>query len=481
VSVFLAINVLDTLYNPQSAKLVSALLPSGTSATANNLNPTGNKGQYEIQFPNGTTNFTIDVQEDGYFPIHQALKLNPGPPPSLSYNPIQELNARIGTGYSVRDGNFKVPIDVILGQLKDARTILNGMGIQHLDPWANPVMDFSGTNVLNASGAGWDKFQHTLLGSVAPTGQMLYASRVTNPNFLAIYVPAGVTVTPSPGGKDPQKSPLNFHLFYPPWTGVLTGSYPFGDKFIDFIRRYLFFYPMLHKEMVCQQEASQAKPIFIFPIGDDRPEPKAGQKQPAQIPWDLGSQTSILRLLYEVKYFVQRMNKIPYPLQPIGKCAVSGFSSGGSKVYTAITNTDSQFNNNVLKEVYGFDLRQVAAQTFARTLGNWFNGGRDRFFRIYTTVGDWSNAMQGVDRSAVQNSGSGGAVEWQGTRSSLVYVPTFNFWKGLQADVQSGLFLSPIVGQYQSFGFPSDDAGKEVHQLMPAVFLEHALKNSSLK
>ncbi|MGA2575064.1 MAG: hypothetical protein ABSH24_03470 [Bryobacteraceae bacterium] len=476
MSIYLVVSVLDAYYNPLDAKRVSLQAQlSSHSASTTRLTSTGKTGEYKVKLTPGVNQFTINVHQDGFFPMHQDLMLNPGPPPSLSYTGgIQELNARGFGGVGRTGGDWTVSVTVVLGQLQDARATMVSMGIGSIDASAypNPVMDFSGKNALNATGAGWNKFAHTLLGSVTPTGKMLYASGINEPKFLAIYLPPGVTVTPKPGGSvDPQKSPLNFHLFYPPWTGVLTGSYPFGPNYIDFIRRYLFFYPFFHKEMANQQEASQAKPVFLFPIAS------------SNFPQGF-SQTQILRLLYEVKYFVQRMDNIPYPLQPVGKCAVSGFSYGGIGVNLAITNTDSGFHNNVLKEVYGFDLRQVGAQAFATKLSAWFNGGGDRIYRIYTTANGWYQAFRSVDSSAVQNMGAGGAVEWQGARSSLVYVPGYNFWKGIQDDVNSGSFLAPAVGKYQTFSFPSadpKDPDKDVHQLMPAIFLEHALKNSSLK
>lgn len=472
MNIYLVISVLDTLYNPLSAKLVSVLAsPPGQPATAQNLTPTGNTGEYEIQLPTGVTQFNFTVQQDGYFPVHQDLTLNAGPPPSLSYTSgVQELNVRNVGGHSRSGGDFNVTVAVVLGQLRDARADVDAVSSRYgmgkfggVDPVTRPVMDFSSKTTLNASGTGWNQFDHSMQSSVTPTGKMFYAERTTVPKLIAIYVPAGITVTPSPS-VDPQTKPLNFHLFYHPHPGHLQGSYPFDWAFVDLICRYLFYCRFLHKEMVNQQHAAGANPIMLFPVGD-----------PSRWFDSLGSQAVILRLLFEVKYFVQRMAKIPYPLQPVGKCALSAFSAGGIYLHQAINNTNSYFHHNVLTEVYGFDLRQVTPAAFASRLTAWFGAGKA--YRIYTTDAGW-NAVHTVDSGASQSSGPGGSLEWSGASSSVVYVPFNNFWTNIWAATGRVTdFNTAPPGDYQVFRNSWDD----VHQLIPAIFLEHALKNSSLK
>jgi hypothetical protein len=178
---------------------------------------------------------------------------------------------------------------------------------------------------------------------------MFYARRVETPALIAIWVPQGVLVSRQRNNVDPATKPLNFHIFYHPSPGKIKGSYPFSPLFVDLVCRYLFYYKIKHKEMVNQHVAAGVNNILIFPVGSSRN-------------WNggLGGQNSVLRLLQEVAFFVQRMDRIPIPLQTVGKCAVSGFSASGTFVNQAMGLENAHFDQNVLREIYGFDLRGVA-------------------------------------------------------------------------------------------------------------------------
>ena len=177
---------------------------------------------------------------------------------------------------------------------------------------------------------------------------MFYAKRVDTPQLLGIWVPQGVTVSRQRNNVDPATKPLNFHVFYHPSPGKLKGFYPFSFDYVDLICRYLFYFPFLHKEMVNLHQAAAVNTIFVFPVGSARN-------------WNggLSGQSSVLRLLQEVAFFVQRMDRIPIPLQQVGKCAVSGFSAAGTFVNQAMTPENPHFDEHVLREIYGFDLRGV--------------------------------------------------------------------------------------------------------------------------
>ena len=120
-----------------------------------------------------------------------------------------------------------------------------------------------------------------------------------------------------------------------------------------------------------------------------------------------------MRLLQEVAIFVQRMDRIPIPPQKVGKCAVSGFSASGTFVNQAMALQNAHFDQNVLREIYGFDLRGVSPQTFADSVKAWRdrNAKKDsepRKFRIYTTLDSWFDAHQGVDPKTAVAFRSGG-------------------------------------------------------------------------
>jgi hypothetical protein len=327
------------------------------------------------------------------------------------------------------------------------------------------------TLVNPGASKGWNVLFQKPIPVVVPKGKMFYARRVDTPALLGIWVPQGVTVSRQRNNVDPATKPLNFHVFYHPSPGKLKGSYPFSFFFVDLICRYLFYFRFLHTQMVNQHQAAGVNTILIFPVGSSRN-------------WNggLGGQNSLMRLLQEVGFFVQRMDRIPIPLQTVGKCAVSGFSASGTFVNQAMGLENAHFDQNVLREVYGFDLRGVSPKTFASSVTPWRarNAKKDRDprkFRIYTTLDTWFTAHQNVDGSATSISGPAGSSERSGSNSSVVFMPVTPFWTSLDPTIAGD---GKPAGQtaYQIFKpvFEPD-----VHQMFPALFMEHALRNSQFK
>ncbi len=383
-------------------------------------------------------------------------------------------------GNSRAVGDFNLEIYFALGQLTDARAQVQSVKdadsrIQTLDPFTQPVIDFTGPTVVNpAASGGWNLLRQAPIVGVGPKGKMFYARRIDIPSLIAIWVPEGVLVSRQRNNVDPATKPLNFHIFYHPSPGKLKGSYPFSFAFVDLICRYLFYYTNLHKEMVNLHSAAGVNNIFVFPVGD----PKR---------WNagLGGQNSLLRLLQEVAFFVQRMDRIPIPLQKVGKCAISGFSASGPLVNQAMTLQNAHFDQNVLREIYAFDLRQMKAQTFADSLIAWRgrNAKKDsdpRKFRIYTTDDSWFSANAHVDRTATAIPGPAGSRERSGPNSSVVFLPVAPFWTSLNPAV-TGDGKPAGKSAYTVFQPVFNKKRDDVHQMMPVIFMEHALKNSQFK
>lgn len=471
---FLVVKVLDVNYNPHKATLVDVLfVGTGPNAGRHSMKPVGPTGVFEIEIPDDVDEIQIGIDEPGFFPIGQSLRIKRnGPTPTLAFTNIgQEVNCRNLDGHARGGGDFNLEAFFVLGQLQDAHDSIealkirfpaNGSGrkIFTSDPVPRPVIDFTGLTVLNSSiSEKWQRLIHNPIPSVAPKGKMFYAERTTVPKLVGIWVPEGATVTRERDKVNPGQVPLNFHLFYHPSPGVLSGFYPFDFAFVDLIIRYMIYWKFLHKAMINQHQAAGSKSLLIFPVGD-----------PAQWNGNFGSQTSILRLLQEVAYFVQRRQKIAFPLQPVGRCAVSGFSAGGQYVVSALGGDDRFFHDNVLAEIYGFDIRMDVSD-FASKLSAWWRGGKDRrAFRIYTTVPEHFNALEGIDRAAGLFIGAEGAKERQGPQTNLVLMPVAGFWTGLHPE------SPPNPDLYQKFNANFDD----VHQMFPALFLEHATKHSTL-
>jgi hypothetical protein len=482
VNIFLVVKVTDVNYNPLNGCTINVdFVGIGNQVPQ----PAGSDGTFEVQIPNEADIISVTVEKPpSFFPANQHVKIVRGTGsqnPSLIFtgNGFQELNTIKVGGNSRGGGDFNLEIYFALGQLVNARADVEAVQnaaektpskILTLDPFNNPIIDFTGLTVVNQSAqGGWNQLIQTAIPVNVPGGKMFYARRVEIPNLIAIWVPDGVLFSRQRDKVDPTTKPLNFHIFYHPSPGVLQGKYPFSFAFVDLICRYLFYYKNLHKAMVNQHSAAGVNNIFVFPVG-----------HPSKWNGGLGGQNSLLRLLQEVAFFVQRMDRIPIPLQKVGKCAVSGFSAAGPLVSQAMTPENGHFDQNVLREIYGFDLRQVDPQTFANSLTAWRsrNAAKDaepRKFRIYTTDDSWFGPNANVDRAAATFSGAASSRESAGGNSSVVLLP-LTFWASLNPTV-TGDGKPAALSAYQVF---TPDF-KPVHQMIPALFMEHALKNSQFK
>jgi hypothetical protein len=481
VKIFLVVKVTDVNYNPLNGCSVDVDFGSGGGLQT--AKPAGPDGTFEVLTPNQADVISVTVKKPpSFFDANQHVKIVRGTGsqnPSLIFDPngFQDINTVKLGGNSRATGDFNLEIYFALGQLTDARaavqSVKNGAGnrIQTLDPFTQPVIDFKGPSVVNpAASAGWNLLRQAAKLGVAPKGKMFYARRIEIPTLIAIWVPEGVLVSRQRNNVDPATKPLNFHIFYHPSPGKLKGSYPFSFDFIDLICRYLFYYKNLHKEMVNLHSAAGVNNIFVFPVGD-----------PKKWNGGLGGQNSLLRLLQEVAFFVQRMDRIPIPLQKVGKCAISGFSASGPLVNQAMTLQNAFFDQNVLREIYAFDLRQLGPQAFANSLTAWRdrNAKKDadpRKFRVYTTDDSWFSANAHVDRTASSIPGPAGSRERSGPNSSVVFLPVTPFWTSLNPTV-TGDGQPAATSAYTFFRPVFDD----VHQMMPVLFMEHALKNSQFK
>jgi hypothetical protein len=486
VKIFLVVKVTDVNYNPLNGCTINVDFGSGGGVQT--AKPAGPSGTFEVLTPNQADVISVTVKKPPhFFAANQHVKIIRGTGsqnPSLIFanNGVQELNTVKLGGNSRGTGDFNLEVYFALGQLTDARAavelVKNGSAgsIQTLDPVSRAVIDFTGPTVVNpAASAGWSLLRQAPMPVVTPKGKMFYARRIDIPTLIAIWVPEGVLVSRQRSDNvDPSTKPLNFHIFYHPNPAVLHGSYPFSFAFVDLICRYLFYYPNLHKEMVNLHAAAGVNNIFVFPVGD----PKT---------WNggLGGQKSVLWLLQEVAFFVQRMALIPIPMQKVGKCAISGFSASGPLVNQAMQFENAFFDQHVLREIYAFDLRQMKAQTFADSLIAWRgrNVKKDsdpRKFRIYTTDASWFTANRHVERTATSITGPAGSLESSGPNSSVVFLPVSPFWTSLKPTV-TGDGKPADKSAYTVFQPVFNKDHDDVHQMMPVLFMEHALKNSQFK
>jgi hypothetical protein len=85
-----------------------------------------------------------------------------------------------------------------------------------------------------------------------------------------------------------------------------------------------------------------------------------------------------------------------------------------------------------------------------------------------------------VDRTATSIAGPAGSLERSGPNSSVVYLPISPFWTSLNPTV-TGDGKPADKSAYTVFKPVFTHKQDDVHQMMPVLFMEHALKNSQFK
>jgi len=474
MSVFLVIKVLKVDYSPLAAQTVTAAFDGGAPARVPATKPAGT---FEVMLPAGVTRITIHVANSGFWDADQGFTLNPGPTPTLSFIGNQTVNIRNVDAHT-RGKDHNVEVFVVLGQLRDAAKQPS------IAATFNPLLPFKpqsvpsvATPILDPKGTGPATINATV-SSITPGGKMFFAERVDAPKLIGIYRPARFGIHPT---ENPQDSPLDYHLFFHPTikpdSFPPSAPYPFDPStYLNLIVRYMFS-PLLKapatpmpgifdlidswgKQMIYQHEAAGQKAIFLFPVG--------GLTQQMGT---LNSQANTLRLLQEVNYWIQRMDGVPFPLQPVGKLAMSCFSAGVRFLQPILNGRRiPSFHDRKLSEIYLFDpvfaanlhkgmtpeqkrraLEDAAKERVAFNRGLvawWRRGNSGRSFRLYTQSAAWRGDLHPFQVSPTETLAAG-ARESEDAHSTILLSPPA-FWK--------------TIGSLS-----------EVHQYIPAFFMEHAI------
>ncbi len=456
---FFQLRTLDVSYAAVAAKKPKVAIDG---AAPRHLRATSQPGLFELELPSGASALEAIVEEPGFWPARQALRIEPGPPPTLAWDGPQEISARdVEARWRGSDAN--VLLNMVLGQLRDARPaveeVFEGGGIASLDPMPSHIRDLQ-DQILAPDGAGWDRLRHTVRHDSLAGGRMFYAERVAAPKLLAIYVPPDVWATPE--GEGP--TPVPFHIFFHPSTAHMSSVYPFSRDYIDLIARYVLYRQVYNvgKAMVAQHAVAQKRVIFVFPVG--APRESFGR---------LPRQADLLRALREVSYWLQRMDGVAYPASRVGACAVSGFSSGCAALRTVLETPFTPFERDHLREVYGLDLYQPGnIAGICSLLRRWFRRGADgRRLRVYTQSKDWFANLRSLLPAPSVTVGPDGSMEEETPSSTVLLDPESKFWVNMASEVQ----VRPELGDFDNVptGF------QPVHQIHPALYMTHALKLSS--
>ncbi|WP_394848619.1 hypothetical protein LZC95_14315 [Pendulispora brunnea] len=457
---FFIVRVLDVNYAAFAAKNAAISVDGGA---ARPMTPTRQPGVFEIELPEGTSTLEVNVEHPGFWPARQRLRVQQGPLPVLNWDGPQEINSRNLEAHT-RGADANVVLNIVLGQLKDARAQVEQVfPADHLSPERGHIRDLD-ASILNPRGTGWGRLRHTVRNQQLADGKLFFAHRATVPKLIAIYRPPRMFVQFQRDGKDPFGNSIPYHIFFHPSTSKFTGAYPFSAQYIDLVARYVL-YRQVHnvgKAMANQHFVSGKRCVFVFPVG-------SASESFGSLP----NQTELLRLLQEVNYWLQRMDGISFPINPVGHCAVSGFSAGCAAVRHVLESSYGPFDRQHLREVYGLDLFQHGGiQELAGTLRHWFRNGADgRKLRIYTQSRDWFVNLRALLPNPGITSGPSNAVEEDTASSTLLYCPADRFW----ADMVKEVVVRPELGDFDNVP-PAYD---QVHQMVPTLFMSHALKLST--
>lgn len=416
------------------------------------------KGVYRIQLPAGAARASVQGNHKDFFPVVQSFTMDTTRrEPTARFDGGQAINVRLLTVTTAAE-DFHIELHVVLGQLRDKTEAVHAISAAAGQPMVLPPVTIPILNTPflipkptpSSMFAGNSK-------SVTPLGPVLFAERTTVPRLIAIAHPG----FNNPINNRQNAVPLPYHLFFHPFfdDNFNEPDYPFGPGYIDVAFRYLFEGPPLppnspkfpNARLAYQNVASFPSNILIFPIASQTE--KMGT---------LTTQDEVLRLLQEVNYWVQRMRGVPYPLQPVGRSALSSFSGGTNHLNTILGSQKSpDFYDRILRNVYLFDGvvdgGQTAWNSFAGRVLAWLRGGANgRSLHVYTQYPGRVEPFMSAMGQMQPTPSKAGAIERESAVGTLLFAP-LPFWR----------LADPTASE----------AG--VHHAIVRLFAEHAVASSS--
>jgi hypothetical protein len=464
MDVFLVVRALDVNVAPPAGAKVRVGFDHGPPLPV----PETRTGEFEVQIPQTASSIRIVVSQAGAWDTVQDLSYTGVPLPTVAWAGAQALGARSFEAHSRSGGDFVVIVQMVAMQLRDAQASVDAAvtagGITYMKPQPHVIRDLDDKEILDKKGKGWNQLRHVETGGVLPTGKLYFAERQTVPKLFAIYRPHRMARVFQVDRQSPVHVPIPFHLFFHPVVPATTDEYPYGRSYVDRIARYCV-YPQIWnigKAMVNQHHHSPDPCVFVFPVG------KA-------IDWfgTLAHQSNLMRFFEEAAYFVQRMDNVSIPMQPVGRCAISAFSAGAEQLWTMFGHPDARFERH-LREVYAFDPYLPGREAaLCKKIGTWFqNGADERCFRMYTQSDTWWTHAIAQLTAPTLTKGPENAQEAETSSATVLHVPFATFWDALGAAI-------PKPWPEGTIDLPPRD-WDAAHQLIPALFMSHARKKGRL-
>jgi hypothetical protein len=477
-SCYLVVKTVDVTETPIAASVTAVFSKDTTvvqtwgssSSTVTSPAPTG---VFEALIPDGVNRIHVEVTPpDPFWPATQDVTVDTtASPPTIAYVGGQGPNTDILAVHSRGTTDFNLELPFVVLQVRDATDTVNQRAAQlnartgdyanvgtDLQPISFDVPTISksrfGTPLINGSGSNFTLLNHSAQ-DIPFNGTLFFVERRTVPKLLAVVHPGW---PPPESLEDAVKTPIPFHLFFPP-VAPWVDTYPYGAKYLDFAYRYLLVnYDQIGHAMLYQNVADSQKVVFVLPVPSN-----SGT-------WvgDAATQKGLWLLLQELAYFLQRKKGASWPLQEVSSVSLSCFSAGATWLAAVLAGGKGSvpdFLTQKLKNVFVFDgvpdnNSESAMQALCKSLASWFQstaGRTDRNLRVYTAQARWFDELQKYLKLPVSATAPGGAREVDSDACTLLVAP-MTFWM-------------KINGWYSDW--------RSVHFSFPALFMEHAVTNST--
>ena len=331
------------------------------------------------------------------------------------------------------------------------------------------MLSFDDVNVLANAGSAYQRFAAHVepnVPSYGPAvGRLVFIQTLDDsvPQLAAVFVPAGLDVL----------APVPMHVFFCPNTGGKKRPYPFSngtDSFNGVLHNYL---TGGDKRLINQHAAARVRCVLVFPLP-----PPTGYFSGIQ------DAKRLRRYCLEVVFLLQRLAGYHMPIPLLGRCALSAFSEGGIPLHNVVRSSPDGSAFPELKEIYLLDVVAPCGnttslgsyQTLLQTLNGWHRCDSERRVRTYTQYSAFNACVPGGVKPAVSRTNAGASDASASSADCTFLFAPISFWKVVKQE-QQGVSPNPsyVLGGLDG---QAKDQERTVHQLMPCIFLEHALKNS---
>jgi hypothetical protein len=408
--------------------------------------------------------FVARISKPGLWAVTQRLRIDAADPPECKYDGPPDPRAySLFSHTTANSGRWRHMFYASLTLFRDASPDRAQRGYRPLPDYRWNMFAFDGAAVLSTAGTGLGRFAahvalqvpsydpHAPLYPGCINGQLCYVKTpddAVSPRLAVVFVPDGMDWT----------KPVPVQVFLTPPTSGKGGGYPWSPTYNAMLDNYLVNYI---KRLLNQRNASRKRCVFVFPI------PPPREYYNGFLP-----AIALRRYSLEIVYWLQKtVGQMKFPNPKLGHCAVAAFSRAGDPLLRLVqTSTQNEFPE--LREVYGLDIVCGAGvDAFADALLAWWQRGATgrsiRFYESDYAGADWQHLGPRLSLPVTRKS-AGGAFECQGTNASTAFLPVAFWSTAWTEDPQTHL-----LGY-----FPDPPNGHTLHQVIPGIFMEHALRNS---